>query len=307
MKMSAWTCEGGEILSVLGGKRQRQDDAYEHAFRHLLSDEGQIFIEDRPVTIRSPRDAFELGIGMIHQHFKLVDVFTAAENIALGLPGPMRLSLNEVRRKIMDLANKYGFEIDVNQKVYDMSVSQKQTVEILKVLYRGAKILILDEPTAVLTPQETERLFRILRNMREDGKAIVIITHKLAEVLALSDRVSVLRKGHSVGTVQTAGATVQSLTELMVGKRVTLDIERPDPVRPERRLDVKDLTCVNAEGITTLDHAAFTRAAARFWASRAWLAAARRNCSRPSPACSPQRRAASPSIRSRAIRSTPRT
>ena len=248
----------GEILSVLGENGSGKTTLMNMLSGIYFPDEGQIFIEDRPVTIRSPRDAFELGIGMIHQHFKLVDVFTAAENIALGLPGPMRLSLNEVRRKIMDLANKYGFEIDVNQKVYDMSVSQKQTVEILKVLYRGAKILILDEPTAVLTPQETERLFRILRNMREDGKAIVIITHKLAEVLALSDRVSVLRKGHSVGTVQTSGATVQSLTELMVGKQVTLDIERPDPVQPERRLDVKDLTCVNAEGITTLDHAAFT-------------------------------------------------
>lgn len=248
----------GEILSVLGENGSGKTTLMNMLSGIYFPDEGQIFVEGKPVTIRSPRDAFELGIGMIHQHFKLVDVFTAAENIVLGLPGPVQMNMNEVRRKILDLANKYGFELDVNQKVYDMSVSQKQTVEILKVLYRGAKILILDEPTAVLTPQETERLFRILRNMREDGKAIIIITHKLAEVLSLSDRVSVLRKGRSVGTVDTVGASVQSLTELMVGKQVTLDIERPEPVNPQRRLAVKDLTCVNLEGITTLDHASFT-------------------------------------------------
>lgn len=248
----------GEILSVLGENGSGKTTLMNMLSGIYFPDEGQIFVEGKPVTIRSPRDAFELGIGMIHQHFKLVDVFTAAENIVLGLPGPVQLNMNEVRRRILDLANKYGFELDVNQKVYDMSVSQKQTVEILKVLYRGAKILILDEPTAVLTPQETERLFRILRNMREDGKAIIIITHKLAEVLSLSDRVSVLRKGRSVGTVDTAGASVQSLTELMVGKQVTLDIERPEPVNPQRRLAVRDLTCVNLEGITTLDHASFT-------------------------------------------------
>ncbi len=248
----------GEILSVLGENGSGKTTLMNMLSGIYFPDGGQIFVEGKPVTIRSPRDAFELGIGMIHQHFKLVDVFTAAENIVLGLPGPVQLNMNEVRRRILDLANKYGFELDVNQKVYDMSVSQKQTVEILKVLYRGAKILILDEPTAVLTPQETERLFRILRNMREDGKAIIIITHKLAEVLSLSDRVSVLRKGRSVGTVDTAGASVQSLTELMVGKQVTLDIERPEPVNPQRRLAVRDLTCVNLEGITTLDHASFT-------------------------------------------------
>ncbi len=247
----------GEILSVLGENGSGKTTLMNMLSGIYFPDEGQIYVEGKPVTIRAPRDAFELGIGMIHQHFKLVDVFTAAENIVLGLPGPAQLNMNEVRRKILDLAIKYGFEIDVNQKVYEMSVSQKQTVEILKVLYRGAKILILDEPTAVLTPQETERLFTILRNMREDNKAIIIITHKLAEVLSLSDRVSVLRKGRSAGTVPTAEATVQSLTERMVGKRVTLNIERPEPVNPQRRLVVQNLTCLNPEGITTLDHASF--------------------------------------------------
>ena len=248
----------GEILSILGENGSGKTTMMNMLSGIYFPDEGQIFVGGEEVTIASPRDAFELGIGMIHQHFKLVDVFTAAQNIVLGLPGAMKLDMKAVCRQISELAAKYGFELDPMQKVYDMSVSQKQTVEILKVLYRGANILILDEPTAVLTPQETQRLFEILRNMRADGKAIIIITHKLAEVLALSDRVSVLRKGQSVGTVNTCDASVDSLTELMVGKKVSLDIERPPVVNPVERLVVDKLTCVNAEGVTTLDHASFT-------------------------------------------------
>ena len=248
----------GEILAILGENGSGKTTLMNMISGIYYPDEGQIFVHGEEVTIRSPRDAFPLGIGMIHQHFKLVDVLTAAENIVLGLPGPTKLDIAKVVTKINQLTNKYGFELDPMKKIYEMSVSEKQTVEIVKMLYRGAKILILDEPTAVLTPQETKRLFDVLRNMRDDGNAIVIITHKLNEVLELSDRVAVLRKGKYIGTVETENASVSSLTEMMVGKRVELNIDRADPVNLTRRLDVKDVTCVNPEGVITLNHASFS-------------------------------------------------
>ena len=248
----------GEILAILGENGSGKTTLMNVISGIYYPDEGQIFVNGEEVTIRSPRDAFPLGIGMIHQHFKLVDVLTAAENIVLGLSGPTRLDITAVATRISKLAHKYGFDIDPFKKIYEMSVSEKQTVEIMKMLYRGANILILDEPTAVLTPQETERLFAVLRNMRDDGNAIIIITHKLNEVLELSDRVAVLHKGRYVGTVETAEATVASLTEMMVGKKVELNIERIDPVNPEKRLEVKDITCVNKDGAISLNHASFT-------------------------------------------------
>ena len=248
----------GEILSVLGENGSGKTTLMNMISGIYYPDEGQIFVNGKEVTIRSPKDSFALGIGMIHQHFKLVDVLTAAENIILGLSGREVLDMKAVSAKINELTAKYGFELDPDQKIYTMSVSQKQTVEIVKLLYRGVDILILDEPTAVLTPQETDKLFAVLRNMREAGHSIIIITHKLHEVLALSDRVSVLRKGQYIGTVYTADATEESLTEMMVGKKVSLNIERPDPVNPERRLVVEGVTCVDKEGVTTLDQASFT-------------------------------------------------
>ena len=229
----------GEILSVLGENGSGKTTLMNMISGIYYPDEGQIFVNGKEVTIRSPKDSFALGIGMIHQHFKLVDVLTAAENIILGLSGREILDMKAVSAKINELTAKYGFELDPDQKIYTMSVSQKQTVEIVKLLYRGVDILILDEPTAVLTPQEADKLFAVLRNMREAGHSIIIITHKLHEVLALSDRVSVLRKGQYIGTVYTADATEESLTEMMVGKKVSLNIERPDPVNPERRLVVE--------------------------------------------------------------------
>ena len=221
-------------------------------------DEGQIFVNGKEVTIASPKDAFDLGIGMIHQHFKLVDVLTAAENIILGLNEKGRLNKKAVSEKVREISRKYGFDIDPEKKIYDMSVSEKQTVEIVKVLYRGADILILDEPTAVLTPQETEKLFDIMRNMKNDGKAIVIITHKLNEVMAISDKVSVLRKGEYIGTLETSQTNPQALTDMMVGRAVSLDIERPEPTGMEERIFVKSLTCVNNEGVKTLDNVSFS-------------------------------------------------
>ena len=210
-------------------------------------DQGQIMINGQNVVIASPKDALNLGIGMVHQHFKLVDVLTAAENIVLGLPGKGKLDMKKITEDIQKLADKYGFELDLSQKIYEMSVSQKQTVEIIKMLYRGARILILDEPTAVLTPQESDR------NMRKDGCSIMIITHKLQEVLALSDRVAILRKGKYIDTVETAQANAQSLSEMMVGGRVDLNIDRPEPENVKKRLVVKGLNCKNKEEVKTLD------------------------------------------------------
>ncbi len=247
----------GEILSILGENGSGKTSLMNMLAGIYFPDAGHIFVEGKEVVIRSPKDAFDLGIGMIHQHFKLVDVLTAAENIILGLPGSLVLDMKLVKADIQKLLDKYGFELNLDAKIYEMSVSQKQTVEIVKMLYRGAHILILDEPTAVLTPQETDKLFHVLRNMRAQGHSIIIITHKLNEVLSLSDRVAVLRKGQYVDTVETKDATEMSLTEMMVGEKVVLDIERPEPVNPRLKLKLHDVTVVNKEGREVLSHASF--------------------------------------------------
>ena len=248
----------GEILAVLGENGSGKTTLMNMLSGIYFPDEGQIFVDGNEVVIKSPKDAFKYKIGMIHQHFKLVDVFTAAENIVLGIKDDKKYNLKEAKKRIKEITDKYGFEIDLDSKIYEMSVSQKQTVEIIKVLYRGADILILDEPTAVLTPQETKKLFDILRRMRQDNKSIIIITHKLHEVLELTDRVAVLRKGEYIGTVETKTATEQSLTEMMVGKKVTLNIDRTQPVNPTDRLIVKNMTAVNSEGRRVLNDISFT-------------------------------------------------
>ena len=246
----------GEILALLGENGSGKTTLMNMIAGIYYPDEGEIYVGDKAVTIRSPRDALDLGIGMIHQHFKLVDVFTATENIALSMGGG-RFDLKKVHEKARAICEKYQFALDLDQKVYEMSVSQKQTLEIVKVLYRGADILILDEPTAVLTPQETERLFTVIRNMKADGKAVIIITHKLHEVLGISDRVAILRKGEYVGDIATRDADEATLTAMMVGEKVELNIERPEPVNPVKRLDIQHLTVRSADGITVLDDASF--------------------------------------------------
>ena len=246
----------GEILSLLGENGSGKTTLMNMLSGIYYPDEGQIYIHGKPVTIASPKDAFDNGIGMIHQHFKLVDVFTATENIVLGLEG--KLELADASKKVREICEKYGFDIDPNQKIYDMSVSQKQTVEIVKVLYRGADILILDEPTAVLTPQETDKLFQIMRNMKADGKSLIIITHKLHEVLEVSDRVAVLRKGEYIGDVMTKDADQQSLTDMMVGRSVSLNINRPDPVNVTPRVVVDGLTVYDELGVKRLSDVSFT-------------------------------------------------
>ncbi|MCD7757811.1 MAG: ABC transporter ATP-binding protein [Clostridiales bacterium] len=248
----------GEILAVLGENGSGKTTLMNMIAGIYFPDSGHIRVRGKEVSIASPRDAFDLGIGMIHQHFKLVDVFSAAENIMLGLDGGMLLDRKGVAAKIREICDRYGFEVDPDQKVYDMSVSQKQTLEIVKVLYRGVDILILDEPTAVLTPQETDNLFAVLRNMKADGKSVVIITHKLHEVMSVSDRVAVLRKGKYIGDVATKDTNPQALTNMMVGRTVELNIERPDPVNPQPRLVVERLSCTSPAGVQVLKDVSFT-------------------------------------------------
>ena len=250
------TARRGEILALLGENGSGKTTLMNMLSGIYYPDSGQILVNGQEVSIRSPKDAFALGIGMIHQHFKLVDVLTAAENIILGLPGGVTLDRSKLSETIRQIGQKYGFDINPEKKVYKMSVSEKQTVEIVKVLYRGADILILDEPTAVLTPQETEKLFDVLRAMKRDGKAILIITHKLGEVLAVSDRVTILRKGRYIDTVQTAEANVRTLTEMMVGRPMELQIRRIEGTLTPL-CSVKALRVRHKDGHVALDGVSF--------------------------------------------------
>ncbi len=251
------TVNRGEILSILGENGSGKTTLMNMISGIYFPDHGQIFVDGKEVVIRSPKDAFDLKIGMIHQHFKLVDVFSAAENIVLGYDDG-KFNMKKSTAKIQKILDRYGFELDLNKKIYQMSVSEKQTVEIVKVLYRGADILILDEPTAVLTPQETEKLFNVLRNMRRDDKSIIIITHKLNEVMEISDKVAVLRKGEYIGTVNTSETNESVLTEMMVGKKIDLNIERTEVENKEDRLIVNNMCYVNRDGVKVLNHVSFT-------------------------------------------------
>lgn len=293
----------GEILAILGENGSGKTSLMNMLAGIYFPDDGKIFVNGEEAIIKSPMDAYKHKIGMIHQHFKLVDLFTAGDNIILGEEAPhfdikakkaflkeerINITNNKWKKFLIDLkiaslplgklvsklkfnwlsrdrvkvvqavADKYGFEIDLSKKIYDMSVSEKQTVEIIKVLYRGADILILDEPTAVLTPQEIEKLFVVLRGMRDNGKSIIIITHKLNEVMAISDRVTVLRKGELVGTVNTLDTDEKRLTEMMVGERIELNIERTLPHNVERRLSVHGLTCRSRDGLLSLNNISFS-------------------------------------------------
>lgn len=246
----------GEILALLG-----ENGSGKTTLMNMLSgiyhpDSGIIKIRGEEVKINSPVDSAALGIGMIHQHFKLVDVFRAMDNIVLGTK-EKRLKPKVLKEKIDKICRLVGLQINPEKKVYEMSVSEKQTVEILKVLYKGAQIFILDEPTAVLTPQETNHLFTILRNMKKQGCAIIIITHKLHEVLDISDRVTILRKGKSIDTVQTKEIDERKLTELMVGRPVSLEIERPRIEDQQTILKVVDLSVRKPDGTEGLFDVSF--------------------------------------------------
>ena len=252
------TVEKGEILAVLGENGSGKTTLMNMIAGIYHPDEGEILVNGERVVINSPKDAFNLKIGMIHQHFKLVDVFDATENIVLGIDRDKRFNLKEAAKRVADISEKYGFDVDPKKKIYQMSVSEKQTVEIIKVLYRGADILILDEPTAVLTPQETEKLFAVLKRMRSDGKSIIIITHKMHEVLSVSDRVAILRRGEYIDTVITKETNEAELTEMMVGKKVSLNIDRTEPENTADRLMIKGLDLYSEDGIKVLDDISFT-------------------------------------------------
>ena len=247
----------GEILALLG-----ENGSGKTTLMNMLSgiykpDKGQILVNGKPVSIDSPEDSKRLGIGMVHQHFKLVDVFSAADNIWMGKEKPGLLLKKDRYAKIEEIAHKFGFEIDPQKKVSNMAVSEKQTLEIIKVLYYGARIIILDEPTAVLTVQEIEKLFNVLRRMKEEGHSIIIITHKLNEVMDISDRVSILRKGEYITTVNTSETNEQELTEWMVGRKVNLNIERAPMNKTRPLLEVRDLSIRSDEGATAIDNVSF--------------------------------------------------
>ena len=248
----------GEILSILGENGSGKTTLMNMISGIYFPDEGQILVNGKEVSIRSPKDAFDLKIGMIHQHFKLIDVFSAAQNIVLGVKNKGKFDLKKETAAIREICDKFGFVIDLEKKIYEMSVSEKQTVEIVKVLYKGADILILDEPTAVLTPQEIKKLFAVIRTMRDHGKAIIIITHKLNEVMEISDRVAVLRKGEHIGTVVTSETSPAELTQMMVGKKVSLNIKRSDVTDGSDRLIVENLNCVDREGVSVISDFSFT-------------------------------------------------
>ena len=230
----------GEILALLGENGSGKTTLMNMLSGIYFPDEGQILIDGEEVVIRSPRDAYRYGIGMIHQHFKLVDVFTAAENITLGLDE--KLDLKATAARIRSICERYGFDLDPNQKIYDMSVSQKQTVEIVKALYRGADILILDEPTAVLTPQEIDELMQIMKNLSAEGKSILFISHKLNEIMSVADRVTVLRKGKCIGTVNVKDTTKEELSRMMVGRDVEFVVHKDEAKPGDVVLSVKEMT-----------------------------------------------------------------
>lgn len=246
----------GEILALLGENGSGKTTLMNMLSGIYYPDAGTISIAGEEVAINSPTEAIDFGIGMIHQHFKLVEILNAMDNIVLGTKEKY-LKPKALKEKISNISSKFGLEIEPEKKIYNMSVSEKQTVEIMKVLYRGAEILILDEPTAVLTPQEIEKLFAILRKMKEQGSAIIIITHKLHEVLAISDRVAILRKGQLIDTVKTSETNENQLTELMVGRPVSLKINRPEVAEKHTILKVIDLSVSNEDGTEALKNINF--------------------------------------------------
>ena len=248
----------GEILALLGENGSGKTTLMNMLSGIYMPDSGSIFINGEKARINSPEDSGRLGIGMVHQHFKLVERFTALENIRIGMRDSGRfIHGKDVRKKIEETAAKFGFDIDLDKVVANMAVSEKQTLEILKVLCYGAKIIILDEPTAVLTVQEIDKLFAVLRTMKAEGHSIIIITHKLNEVLAISDRVAVLRHGEYIDTVVTKDTDTITLTELMVGRKITLNIDRPVIEKTHPLLEIRDLTVKNDEGATAIDHINF--------------------------------------------------
>ena len=255
----------GEILALLGENGSGKSTLVNMLAGIYHQDSGSIYIDGKYSVFRSPSDAIAAGIGMVHQHFKLIPVMNAWENISLGERGKNGKPLNpfiekrRINEKIAQIEDRFGLSVIHSRKIYDMPVSEKQTVEIIKMLYRDATALILDEPTAVLTPQETDQLFTMLRNMKQNGCAIIIITHKLNEVMAISDRVTVMRKGKVIKTVNTSETNPRELTDMMVGANVMLEIKRKAPARSEKPvLEVKGLTYLDQNDKPVIENMTFS-------------------------------------------------
>ena len=242
--------KSGEVHALLGENGAGKSTLMKILYGLYHPDEGEILLNGKPVTIDSPTDSINLGIGMIHQHFMLVQTLTVAENVALGLPSSRGLltDLDRVSKRILELADIYGLKIDPDAYIWQLSVGQQQRVEIIKALYRGAALLILDEPTAVLTPQEVDELFVIMRQMVQDGHALIFISHKLHEVIEISDRVSVLRDGRMIGTRLTSETTKQDLANWMVGREVGFAPDRGEVQQGEIRLKLEDVSCSSDRG-----------------------------------------------------------
>jgi general nucleoside transport system ATP-binding protein len=245
----------GEIHALLGENGAGKTTLVNCVYGLYTADEGDILMDGKPLNLKSPADAIERQIGMIHQHFMLIPTLSVVENVALCLKdqNPLRIDLGEVERKIRELSNRYGLEIDPNAMVSDLSVGCQQRVEILKVLYRDAKILIMDEPTAVLTPKEVEGLFKVLRDIVAQGNSIIFISHKLWEVMRITDRITVLRDGEKVATVETKDIAKEKLAEMMVGREVFLQYEHPEVEKGPVVLEMKNVTCLDHNNIKRLN------------------------------------------------------
>jgi simple sugar transport system ATP-binding protein len=242
--------KSGEVHALLGENGAGKSTLMKVLYGMYHPDEGEILLNGKPVTIASPNDAINLGIGMIHQHFMLVQTLTVAENVALGLPSSRGAltDLDHVSKRILELAKIYGLKIDPDAYIWQLSVGQQQRVEIIKALYRGAALLILDEPTAVLTPQEVDELFVIMHQMVRDGHGLIFISHKLHEVVEISNRITVLRDGRKIGTRPTSEITKQILANWMVGREVGFAPDRGDVQKAECRLQLENVSCRSDRG-----------------------------------------------------------
>lgn len=249
----------GTVHGLIGENGAGKSTLMSILYGFYQADSGAIAINGKPVTIRSPADSISHGIGMVHQHFMLVETFTVVENVMLGAEGGALTAkgAGRVRARLKELASAYGMDVQPDALVSELSVGELQRVEILKALVKGADILILDEPTAVLTPSEVENLFVLLRRLAGEGKTIVIVTHKLKEIMAVTDRVSVMRRGEMVGTVDTAQTSPADLAEMMVGRRVALMVEKGPAAPGSVVLSVRDLSMRDGRGTLRLDHVSF--------------------------------------------------
>ncbi|MBZ9677445.1 ABC transporter ATP-binding protein [Mesorhizobium sp. ES1-1] len=249
----------GTIHGIVGENGAGKSTLMSILYGFYQADSGEIRVGGKPASIKTPNDAIALGIGMVHQHFMLVDNFSVLENVILGAESDalLKKSIAKARSELNRLEREYGLDVDPDAIVEELPVGLQQRVEILKALYRGAEILILDEPTGVLTPAEADHLFRILRQLKEQGKTVVLITHKLREIMAITDTVSVMRQGTMVATRETKKTTVEELAELMVGRRVLLRVEKGEAAAGAVKLSVKNLTVRDTRGVTMVDDISF--------------------------------------------------